>query len=144
MIGPQALLGNGERTPHQRLGLGQSIGSLQQLCQIAETDGDVGMLGAQALLVDGERTPHQRLGIRANARLGGNRSLFTDCEGALSQRLSLSTTTLRAIELRKITSHYADSGVVRTPRCFNNAERAPVERPGLRQPALLSVKLCQV
>ena len=51
---------------------------------------------------------------------------------------------LGPIKLRQVAEHYANRGVLRTPRCFNNAERAPVERLGLRWPALLSVKLCQV
>ena len=63
MVGAEALLVDGQRAAHQRLGLGQPVGGLQQLRQVVEVGGDVGMVGAEALLVDGERAAHQRLGL---------------------------------------------------------------------------------
>jgi hypothetical protein len=63
MVGPEAPFVDGERAPHQGLCLGQPVGRLQQLGQIVEADGDVGMVGPEVLLVDGKRTPVERLGL---------------------------------------------------------------------------------
>jgi hypothetical protein len=63
MLGPQALLDDGERAAIERLGIGQPLGGLQQQGQVAELSRDVRMLGPQALLVDGERAAVERLGI---------------------------------------------------------------------------------
>ena len=63
MIRAEALLEDGECAAHQRLGLGEPVGFLQQRGQVVEAIGDVGMLGAEALLVDGERAAIQRLGL---------------------------------------------------------------------------------
>ena len=63
MLGPEALLVDGERAAIERLGLGQPVGVPQQLGQVVEADGDVGMLGPEALLVDGERAAIERLGL---------------------------------------------------------------------------------
>ena len=61
--GPKLLLVDGERAAHQRLRLGDPVGGLQQLGQIVEADGHVGMVGAEAPLVDGERATIERLGL---------------------------------------------------------------------------------
>ena len=63
MIGAEALLVDGERAPHQGLGVLEPVRGLQELRQIVEADGDVWVIGAEALLVDGERAPHQGLGV---------------------------------------------------------------------------------
>ena len=63
MIRPEALLVDGERAAHQRLGLGKPVGGLQQSGKIVEASRDVGMLGPEALLVDGERAAIERLGL---------------------------------------------------------------------------------
>src|SRR5262249_51795469 len=42
--------GDCERAPHQRLGLAEPVGGLEQPGQVVEGDGHVGMLGAEALL----------------------------------------------------------------------------------------------
>ena len=41
---PRELNDNGEGAPHQRLGLGEPVGGLQQLRQVVEADGDVGVV----------------------------------------------------------------------------------------------------
>ena len=41
----------------------QPVGGLEQLRQVVEVSGDVGVVGPEALLVDGERAAHQRLGL---------------------------------------------------------------------------------
>ena len=63
MIGAKAFLVDGERAPHQGLGVLEPVGGLQELRQIVEADGDVRVIGAEALFVDVERAPHQGLGV---------------------------------------------------------------------------------
>ena len=65
MVGAVGLLVDGQRPAHQRLGLGQAVGGLEQLRQVVEADGDVGVLGAVGLLVDGQR---RRISGSASAR----------------------------------------------------------------------------
>ncbi len=77
MLGAEAVLVDGQRAAHQRLGLGQAVGGLEQLRQVVEVDGDVGMLGAEALLVDGQRPAHQRLGL--GQAVGGLEQLAPGC-----------------------------------------------------------------
>jgi hypothetical protein len=62
MLRPVARLIDGQRTAHQRLGLGQAVGGLEQLRQVVEVAGHIGMLRPVARLIDGQRTAHQRLG----------------------------------------------------------------------------------
>ena len=45
MLGAEALLVDGQRAAHQRLGLGQPVGGLQQPGQVVEVGGDVGWSG---------------------------------------------------------------------------------------------------
>ena len=52
-----------ERTAHQRLGLGEPVGGLQQLGEVVEVYRDVGMVGAVGLLVNGQRAAHKGLGV---------------------------------------------------------------------------------
>ena len=52
-----------EMSSHERLGLGQVVGGPEQLRQVVEVDGDLGMLGAEALLVDGQCPAHEWLGL---------------------------------------------------------------------------------
>ena len=63
MVFAEALLVDGERALHQRLGLSQAVGVLQQLRQIVEVAGDVGVVLAEALLVDRERVLEKRFCI---------------------------------------------------------------------------------
>ena len=58
-----ALLGNGVRAAHQRLGFGRPVGGLEQQGQVVEANGDGGMVGVQALVVDDERAAVERLGL---------------------------------------------------------------------------------
>ncbi len=41
--------------PHQRLGLVQAVGGLQQVSQVVESDGDVGVVRAITRLIDRQR-----------------------------------------------------------------------------------------
>src|SRR5258705_460630 len=84
MLGSEGLLVDGERAAHQRLGLAETVGGLEQLGQVREVCGDLRMVGSEALLVDGKRTAMKRLGfaepvggleqlgqvVEANARKG--------------------------------------------------------------------------
>jgi hypothetical protein len=51
---------NPELSATERLGLCEPFGGLQQLRQVVEADGDIGMLRPVAFLIDCQRTPHQR------------------------------------------------------------------------------------
>ena len=53
-----SLLDDGQRPAHQWLGLLQTVGGPQQVSQITEPDGDVGMLGAPGLYVRPRPTTH--------------------------------------------------------------------------------------
>ena len=50
-------------SPHQRLGLGEAVGVLQQLGEVVEASSDLGMVGAVGFLVDGQRAAHEGLGL---------------------------------------------------------------------------------
>ena len=64
----QARFQDGQRAPHQGLGLRKAVRGLKQLRQIVQVSGHVGMTGAEAFLVDGQRAPHQGLGLRKPVR----------------------------------------------------------------------------
>ena len=74
MVGSVGLLVDGQRATHQRLGLRQTVRVLEQLRQVVEAEGDVGVFGSVGLLVDGQRAAHQRLG---SGKLGAR--LLIDC-----------------------------------------------------------------
>ena len=59
----EARLVDGERAAHQRLGLAEPVGGVQQRGQVVEAGGDLGMVGPEARLVDGQGPAHQRLGL---------------------------------------------------------------------------------
>ena len=63
MLLAEAGLVDGQRSAHQRLRLGQAVGGLEQLGQIIEVDGDIGVILAVAGLVNRQRAAHQRLGL---------------------------------------------------------------------------------
>ena len=63
VVRSEALLVDGERAAHQRLGLAKPVRGLEQLGQVVEAAGDVGVVRSEALLVDGQRAAHQRLGL---------------------------------------------------------------------------------
>src|SRR5262245_2718590 len=63
VVGPEALLVNGQRPAVERLGLGQSVGVVQQYGQPVEVPGDAGMVGPESPLVDGQRPAIERLGL---------------------------------------------------------------------------------
>ena len=63
MLRPVAFLINRQRPPHQRLGLLQPVRGLQQLREVVEVAGDIGMLRPVAFLINRQRSPHQRLGL---------------------------------------------------------------------------------
>ena len=102
----------------QRLGLGQPVGGLQEMRQIVEVSGHVGMIGTEALLVDGERAAHQRLGLRKPVRglkqqrqivevsghigMIGAEALLVDGERAAHQRLRLGEPVRGLKQLRQI------------------------------------------
>ena len=63
MFGPEGLLVDGQRATHQRLGLCQTVGVLEQHGQVVQADGDGRVFGTEGLLADGQRATHQRLGL---------------------------------------------------------------------------------
>ena len=91
----------------QRLGLTQAVGGLQQLRQVVEVGGDVGVVRAVRPLVDRQRPPHQRLGL-------------TQAVGVLQQ-------------LRQVVEVGGDVGVVRAVRPLVDRQRPPIQRLGLTQ-----------
>ncbi len=58
MVRAEAFLIDGERAPHQGLGIGKTVRGLKQRRQIVEAYGHIGMIGPEAFLVDGERAAH--------------------------------------------------------------------------------------
>jgi hypothetical protein len=52
MVRSEAFLVDRQGPAHQRLGLAEPVGVLQQLGEIVETDRDAGMVGPEAFLVD--------------------------------------------------------------------------------------------
>ncbi len=50
-----------QSAPVEGLGVGQSVGVLQQPCQVAELYGEVGVVRAEALLTDGQSQSQERL-----------------------------------------------------------------------------------
>ena len=83
MVGAEALLVDGESAAHQKLGLGQPVGFLQQLGQVVEADGDLGMVGSEALLVDGECAAHERLGLGEAVGVLQQLGQVVNCYGVL-------------------------------------------------------------
>ena len=57
-LDPVGLLVNGQGAAHQRFSCGQPVSGLEQLRQVVEADGDVGMRGAIGLLGDGQGAAH--------------------------------------------------------------------------------------
>jgi hypothetical protein len=57
-----------QRPAHQRLGLRQTVRVLQQLRQVVEVDGNVGVICSEGPLVDGQRSAYQRLGLDQTVR----------------------------------------------------------------------------
>ena len=49
--------------PHERLGLGEPVGVLQQFGEVVEVRRDSGMVRPQAVFADGQRAPAKRLGV---------------------------------------------------------------------------------
>ena len=58
----KAGLVDGQRSPHQRLGLPQPVGRVHQAGQIVELCGDNRVSRSKTGLVDGQRSSQQRLG----------------------------------------------------------------------------------
>ena len=57
------LLGYGERTAKQRLGLSGAAGIVVEPAQMFERESDAGVLGAERLLAEGQRALEQRFGL---------------------------------------------------------------------------------
>ncbi len=108
MVGTEALLVNGQRSAHQRLGLRQPVGVLEQLCQVVEFCGNIRVVKAVVLFSDGQRAAHQRLGLRQPV-------------GVLEQ-------------LCQVVEFYSDVRVVRAVALLVNGQRSAHQRLGLRQP----------
>ena len=118
VIGAEALLVDGQRAAHQRLGLGQPVRVLQQLRQVVEVAGDIGVIGPEALLVDGQRAAHQRLGLGQPVR-------------GLEQ-------------LRQVVEVDGDVGVLGAEARLVDGQRAAHQRLGLGQPVRGLEQLRQV
>ena len=108
MIRPKARGDYIERAPHERLGLGEPVGVLEEPRQIVEADGDVRVIGAVGVFVDAKRAPHERLGL--GEPVGGLQ------------------------ELRQIVEADGDARVIGAVGVFVDAKRAPHERLGLGEP----------
>jgi len=65
MVRPVAFFVDGERTPIERLGLGESVGVLQQVGEVIEAGRDDGMVRPEVRFVDNERAGIEplRLGV---------------------------------------------------------------------------------
>src|SRR6185436_5170500 len=59
----QALFIDLDRAPYQRLGLFQTVGVVEQLGQVVESESDFWVFVSEGGLADGECAPHQRLGL---------------------------------------------------------------------------------
>ena len=56
-------LENQQVTPHEGFGLGQPVRGLEQLRQVVEVYGDIGMIRSEALLINGQGAAHERFGV---------------------------------------------------------------------------------
>src|SRR5439155_18927419 len=52
-----------DNPPHQRLRLLQPVRGPQELREVVDVSGDMGILRSVAFLINRQRSPHQRLGI---------------------------------------------------------------------------------
>ena len=64
MVRPVTVLINLQGLPHQRLGLRQAVGGLEQVSQIVQIYGHIGMVRPVTGLINRQGLPHQRLGLR--------------------------------------------------------------------------------
>ena len=78
---PEALLIDGEGAAHQRFGLGQPVGGLEQLRQVVEAGGDVRVVGPEALFVNLQGAAHQRFGLGVESGSNEEQSELTGREG---------------------------------------------------------------
>ena len=83
MLRPKAIRENGQRAPHQGLGLREAVRGLKQLRKIVQVSGHVGMTGAEAFLVDGQRAPHQGLGLGKSVRVLKQLRQIVEADGHL-------------------------------------------------------------
>ena len=102
MLRPETFLSNLQCVPHQRLRFLEAVGCLQQLRQIVEADGDVGMLRPETSFINFQCPPHQRL-------------RFLAAVGRLQQ-------------LRQIVEADGDVGMLRPETSFINFQCAPHQR----------------
>ena len=64
MVRAQGSPRDGHRPAHQRLGLREAVGGLQQSGEVVEGAGHIRMVLAEAGFADGQRAAHKRLGLR--------------------------------------------------------------------------------
>ena len=94
-------------------GVVEAVRGLEQLGEVVEVDGDVGVFGSVGLLVDGQRAAHQRLGRRQ---------------------------TVRGLEqLRQVVEVGGHARVLEAQHFLVNRQRPPVKRLGLAVPSLITV-----
>ncbi len=149
MIGAEAGPGDREGAAHQRLGLGEAVRGLEQLGEVVEADGDVGVIGAEAGLGDREGAAHQRLGLREAVRgleqQGEVVEVAGDCgvigaearlvgrEGAAHQRLGLREAVRGLQQLGEVVEADGDGGVIGAEAGLGDGEGAAHQRLGLRE-----------
>ncbi len=63
MVGAEAALVDGQGPAIERLRLGQPVRVPEQLGQVVELGGHIGVVGAEAALVDGQGPAIERLGL---------------------------------------------------------------------------------
>ena len=126
MVGAEALLVDGQRAAHQRLGLGQPVGGLQQLGQVVEAVATSGWSGpkvfssmASARRISGSASASRLVACSNSARLlrrmatsgcSGPEALLVDGQRAAHQRLGLGQPVGGLQQLRQVVEAMATSG----------------------------------
>ena len=115
MTGAEAFLVDGQRAPHQGLGLGKPVRGLKQRRQIVQVRWPHWDDRGRSFLVDGQRAAHQRLGLRKTVRglkqprqivrglatgMTGAEAFFGDGQRAAVKRLGLGVIRARPEVLR--------------------------------------------
>ena len=160
MVLPEALLIDREGAAHQRFGLGEPVGGLEQRRQVVEAHGDVGVVLPEALLIDGEGAAHQRFGL--GEPVGGLKQLSQVVEAlatlgwsvpklcssmARARRISGSASASRLVawsNCSQVVEVGGDVGVVCAEALLIDGEGAAHKRFGLGQPVGGLEQLSQV
>ena len=61
MLGAEGFFVDSESPTHERLRLGQPVCGSEQLCEVAQANGNLGILRSEGLFIDGKSSAQERL-----------------------------------------------------------------------------------